>query len=104
MYRGMWRTQEVAIKMLKNQASGIIETDRIEFSNEVDLMTKLRSPYIVSFIGVCRFPGRHCIVTEYFPVGSLRKILKEGVELSKRIKLKIALDTAQGLNFLHESK
>ncbi|KAH3768100.1 serine/threonine-protein kinase STY17 [Pelomyxa schiedti] len=101
VWRGVWRGADVAIKVLKNQHHFLNELAE-DFSHEVDLMSKLRSPYVLSCLGAVLIPGKLCLVTEFLPMGSLTDVLKKG-PLSYYVKLRMALDCARGMVYLHNS-
>ena len=46
-----------------------------EFEREVDVLTNLRLPNIVLFLGACRTPPNMCLVMEYCPRGSMDKLI-----------------------------
>jgi len=97
VYKGYWREQEVAVKALKRT---FLEPD--EFFKEMNLLIKLRTPFIVNFIGVCL--SKNWLVMEFAKLGSLATIIdKKKYPLSLKLKILIALDAAQGMNFLHNS-
>lgn len=76
-----------------------------EFENELDLLGRIRHPNIVSLLGFCVHGGNHYIVYELMEKGSLETQLhgpSHGSALSWHIRMKIALDTARGLEYLHE--
>lgn len=100
VYRGQWRGQEVAIKLLKNQQMQADEMD--QFQNEVDIMGKLKSPYIINFLGACFIPGRLAILTELCPLGNLSAVI-QSKELSSLLKIKVLLDCAKGMNVIHQA-
>jgi serine/threonine protein kinase len=54
-------------------------------------------------MGACTTPPNLCIVSEYVSQGSLFKILHKNKEgpLSMERKIRIALDTAKGIHYLH---
>ncbi|GAM28475.1 hypothetical protein SAMD00019534_116510 [Acytostelium subglobosum LB1] len=100
VYRGVWRGQEVAVKMLKtkNLSKELLE----EVNREVDLMNKLRHPNIVSFVGSVKTSVNLCLVSEYIAMGSLGKVLyKQNRKLTLKEIIRVCLDTAKGCNFLH---
>lgn len=74
-----------------------------KFRAEIDLMTKIRHPYVVQFLGACWDPPDVCLVLEYCGRGSLSDLLKQRFKkLSWRFpKLRIALQVAQALSYLH---
>ncbi|CAN6177354.1 unnamed protein product [Urochloa humidicola] len=76
-----------------------------EFENELDLLVRIRHPNIVSLLGFCVHEGNHYIVYELMEKGSLDTQLhgpSHGSALSWHIRMKIALDMARGLEYLHE--
>ncbi|WVZ77615.1 hypothetical protein U9M48_025464 [Paspalum notatum var. saurae] len=76
-----------------------------EFENELDLLGKIRHPNIVSLVGFCIHEVNRFIVYELMENGSLDSQLhgpSHGSALSWHIRMKIALDTARGLEYLHE--
>ncbi|XP_066372814.1 probable receptor-like protein kinase At1g80640 [Miscanthus floridulus] len=76
-----------------------------EFENELDLLGRIRHPNIVSLLGFCVHEGNHYIVYELMEKGSLDTQLhgaSHGSALSWHIRMKIALDMARGLEYLHE--
>lgn len=100
VYRGRYKTQDVAIKILKFQDLG---DRRRDFEREIRIMEGLRSPYVVGFVGAVTVPGRLCLVTEYVPHGSLGALLGR-TKLSSQLKARICLDCAKGMSYLHGSK
>ena len=78
-----------------------------QFRKEVAIMKRLRHPNIVQFIGACTQPPDLCIITQYVPRGSLFKLLHRsnaGSQLDHKRKLRMALDVARGMNYLHSCK
>ncbi|XP_047074806.1 probable receptor-like protein kinase At1g80640 [Lolium rigidum] len=76
-----------------------------EFENELDLLGRIRHPNIVSLLGFCVHGGNHYIVYELMEKGSLETQLhgpSHGSAMSWHTRMKIALDTARGLEYLHE--
>jgi len=70
VYRGEWRGLKVAIKQLKVQYMS--KADIAEFLREVKMMERLRSPYIVNFIGAVLTEGHLALVTEFMELGSVK--------------------------------
>jgi len=105
VYRGEWRTTPVAIKELKVKFMKKQELD--EFHREVGIMEKLRSPYIVNFVGAVLTEQHLSIVTEFMKHGSVKSALNKARKKKSdkihnpSVKLRIALDAAHGLAFLH---
>ncbi|XP_044466257.1 probable serine/threonine-protein kinase SIS8 isoform X2 [Mangifera indica] len=100
VYRGEWHGTEVAVKRFLDQ--DISGESLVEFEKEVLLMRKLRHPNVVLFMGaVTRVPNLS-IVTEFLPRGSLYRLLhRPNNQLDERRRLRMALDAARGMNYLH---
>nr|TKW09668.1 hypothetical protein SEVIR_6G117900v2 [Setaria viridis]TKW09669.1 hypothetical protein SEVIR_6G117900v2 [Setaria viridis] len=76
-----------------------------EFENELDFLGKIRHPNVISVLGYCIHEDTRLLVYELMQNGSLETQLHgpyRGSALSWHIRLKIALDTARGLEHLHE--
>lgn len=101
VFRGHWRGAEVAVKVLRDQNPHIKELT--QFKNEIEMVNKLRHKNIVNFIGAVTVPGKMCMVTEYIKLGSLQGAIHGHKKMSKLVKAKVALDVANGMNFLHQS-
>ena len=73
-----------------------------KFASECRLMSKLRHPHIVQFLGVCYLPGTNLpsLVMERLD-SNLHKLLETTPNLPLTIKISILLDTARGLLYLH---
>ncbi|XP_023766449.1 serine/threonine-protein kinase STY46 isoform X1 [Lactuca sativa] len=102
LYKGTYRSQEVAIKMLKAER---IDTDmQQEFAQEVYIMRKIRHKNVVQFIGACTKPSSLCIVTEFMSGGSVYDYLhKQKGTFKLPILLKVAIDISRGMNYLHQN-
>eukprot|EP01018_Ginkgo_biloba_P038352 Gb_00523 [translate_table: standard] len=76
-----------------------------EFHREVELMSKIRHPNLVSLLGFCIHGQTRLLVYELMQNGSLEDQLhgpSHGSALTWYLRLKIALDAARGLEHLHE--
>ena len=83
------------IKNLKKQVL-------IDLRNEVKILSELRHPNVVLYIGVCTEIPNVCIVTELCPRRSLFDIIHDpSVALSCELRLRMALQAAQGMAYLH---
>ncbi|KAL1541186.1 Serine/threonine-protein kinase sty46 [Salvia divinorum] len=102
LYRGTYRSQDVAIKILKAER---LNTElQQEFVQEVYIMRKIRHKNVVQFIGACTRPPNLCIVTEFMSGGSVYDFLhkqKGGFKLQGL--LKVSIDVSKGMNFLHHN-
>ncbi|KAL5706311.1 Serine/threonine-protein kinase sty46 [Ranunculus cassubicifolius] len=102
LYKGTYRSQEVAIKVLKPER---VNADmQQEFAQEVYIMRKIRHKNVVQFIGACTKPPSLCIVTEFMLGGSLYDYLHKQKGVFKLpTLLKIAIDISKGMNYLHQN-
>jgi serine/threonine protein kinase len=76
-----------------------------EFLNEVDLLSRINHRNLVSLLGYCNETREVMLIYEHMSRGSLRDHLygpsAENSQLNWKTRLKIALDAAQGLEYLH---
>ncbi|GMJ06934.1 serine/threonine/tyrosine kinase 46 [Hibiscus trionum] len=102
LYKGTYRSQEVAIKVLKPER---INTDlQKEFAQEIFIMRKVRHKNVVQFIGACTKPPNLYIVTEFMSGGSVYDYLHKQKGVFKLPSLlKVAIDVSKGMNYLHQN-
>nr|KYP67463.1 Serine/threonine-protein kinase CTR1 [Cajanus cajan] len=102
VYRGDWHGTEVAVKKFLYQ--DISGESLEEFKSEVQIMRRLRHPNVVLFMGAVTRPPNLSIVTEFLPRGSLYRLIhRPNNQLDERRRLRMALDAARGMNYLHNS-
>ncbi|KAK1268535.1 Serine/threonine-protein kinase CTR1 [Acorus gramineus] len=97
-----WHGSDVAVKVLTDQ--DFHEDQQKEFLREVAIMQRVRHPNVVLFMGAVTKRPNLSIVTEYIPRGSLFHLIHRvtaGEVLDKRRCLRMALDVAKGINYLH---
>ncbi|XP_028786918.1 probable serine/threonine-protein kinase SIS8 isoform X2 [Neltuma alba] len=100
VYRGEWHGTEVAVKRFLDQ--DIYGESLEEFISEVRIMKRLRHPNVVLFMGAITKPPNLSIVTEFLPRGSLYRLIhRPNNQLDERRRLRMALDAARGMNYLH---
>ncbi|KAJ7970278.1 Protein kinase [Quillaja saponaria] len=100
VYRGDWHGTEVAVKRFLDQ--GITGESLEEFKSEVRIMKRVRHPNVVLFMGAITRPPNLSIVTEFLPRGSLYRLIhRPNNQLDVRRRLRMALDAARGMNYLH---
>lgn len=102
VYRAEWNHSDVAVKVLAEQ--DFHEDQLKEFLREVSIMKRVRHPNVVLFMGAVTKRPHLSIVTEYLPRGSLYRLINRassGEILDKRRRLRMALDVAKGINYLH---
>ncbi|GLU22000.1 hypothetical protein SLE2022_381030 [Rubroshorea leprosula] len=76
-----------------------------EFENEVKWLTKIRHQNIVSLLGYCNHGETRLLVYEIMQNGSLENQLHgptQGSALSWDLRMKIAIDVARALEYLHD--
>eukprot|EP01133_Synstelium_polycarpum_P008918 gene8918-10450_t len=103
--RGRWNETEVAIKTIYRQefkTKTIVEM----FQREVSVLSILRHPNIVQFLGASTVGPKEqqCIVLEWMDGGTLHQYLFEKfhyLESNPHIRLKMALEIANGMYYLH---
>ncbi|KAJ8900520.1 hypothetical protein K2173_025297 [Erythroxylum novogranatense] len=101
IYRGVLRHTEVAIKMLHPHSL----QGPSEFQQEVDILSKMRHPNVVTLIGAC--PEAWALIYEYLPNGSLEDRLScrdNSPPLSWQTRIRIASELCSVLIFLHSNK
>jgi ankyrin repeat protein len=105
--KGDWRGMTVAVKVIK---PGNSKSDDMDFTNEVEVLSHLRHPTLVLFLGACLVGEPRMIISEYLPGGSLEDEFEQRKGHGPNAKpwrppVKTvhmwALELAQGLSFLH---
>ncbi|KAJ8767513.1 hypothetical protein K2173_017557 [Erythroxylum novogranatense] len=76
-----------------------------EWMAEIIFLGQLRHPHLVKLIGYCWEEEQRLLVYEYLPGGSLENQLftRYSAALPWQTRMKVALEAAKGLAFLHES-
>ncbi|GAB4855520.1 hypothetical protein Ancab_024139 [Ancistrocladus abbreviatus] len=103
VYRGVLGDGTVAaIKMLHREGK---QGERA-FRMEVDLLSRLSSPYLVGLLGYCADQHHRILIFEFMPNGSLQQHLHLPHSYTQPLdwgtRLRIALDCARALEYLHE--
>lgn len=101
VWLGKYQHTLVAVKRQKYKDHG----KNLEFRREIALLSALRHPNLVTFMGICVDPPLS-IVTEYCGGGDLFKLLhkKLTIFISWGQKLQILQEIAKGMIFLHYKK
>ncbi|KAL4204524.1 hypothetical protein AMTRI_Chr01g110310 [Amborella trichopoda] len=106
VYRGVLPDgRRIAVKLMDRSGKQGEE----EFTMEVELLSRLRSPYLLGLLGHCSDNEHKLLVYEYMANGSLQELLYldngsngGASKLEWETRLRIALDAAKGLEYLHE--
>ncbi|XP_062165447.1 probable receptor-like protein kinase At1g80640 [Alnus glutinosa] len=91
----------VAVKKLNCES----QDAESEFENEVNLLSKIQHPNIISLLGSSVYGETRFIVYELMQNGCLETQLhgpSHGSALTWHMRMKIALDAARGLEYMHE--
>ncbi|BFG24351.1 hypothetical protein CerSpe_106250 [Prunus speciosa] len=91
---------QVAVKLLNS----LSRQGSKEFKNEVELLMRARHRNLVSLVGYCNEWETMALVYEYVANGNLQQHLSADVTqdvLTWKERLGIAVDTARGLEYLH---
>ncbi|GLT81292.1 hypothetical protein SLA2020_526830 [Shorea laevis] len=102
VYRGvMPNGEQVAVKKLLGISKGSSHDNGL--SAEIRTLGKIRHRNIVRLIAFCSNKETNLLVYEYMPNGSLGEVLhgKRGGYLGWNTRLKIAIEAAKGLCYLH---
>ena len=103
VFFGKWKGTNVAVKKLLG--SWFNDADMVaRFREEIHLMSTLRHPNVLLFIGAVLDPsaGNMCLVTEFCEHGNLYDFLHDPNEkMTWKMRLVMATDTARAMAYLH---
>ncbi|XP_076884797.1 putative serine/threonine-protein kinase PBL28 isoform X3 [Bidens hawaiensis] len=108
VYKGKLPSGEVvAIKKMELPPFKAAEGER-EFRVEVDILSRLDHPNLVSLIGYCADGKHRFLVYEYMQQGNLQDHLNVITGIGEKkmdwpVRLKVAIGVARGLAYLHSS-
>ncbi|KAJ0239109.1 Malectin-like domain-containing protein [Hirschfeldia incana] len=99
VYHGISDGNQVAVKILSEESAQGYK----EFRAEVELLMRVHHTNLTSLVGYCNEGNKMVLVYEYMANGNLGDYLsgKMSFILSWEERLKISLDAAQGLEYLH---
>ncbi|XP_057450867.1 serine/threonine-protein kinase EDR1-like isoform X2 [Lotus japonicus] len=105
VFRGTWNGTDVAIKVFLEQ--DLTAENMEDFCNEISILSRLRHPNVILFLGACTKPPGLSMVTEYMEMGSLFYLIHmsgQKKKLSWRKRLKMLRDISRGLMHIHRMK
>jgi len=99
VFRGTWHGTDVAVKRLRS--SGPLP---VEFTREICVLLRLRHPNLVLFMGASTQAAPALIISEFCAGGTVFSLLhqRRDFALPWFQRLKVAIDVAKGMNFLHK--
>ncbi|XP_072374596.1 mixed lineage kinase domain-like protein isoform X2 [Scyliorhinus torazame] len=106
-YKGVFLKQPVAIKRFISESADINKVQKI-FMKEAETMNQFRSDNILHIYGICMNRKAHqsefLIVMEYCERGNLKNVLNSKKPLPWSTRVRMSLDTARGVYWLHQSQ
>lgn len=104
VYRGSYAGRLVAIKQIEWNKSKMGDKEQRAFDREIGIMPMVSHPNLVQFLGVLSLQKPFRIVTEFCSGGCVFELLHncDDVELQWHQQLKMALDVACAMKYLHE--
>ncbi|KAJ7670959.1 kinase-like domain-containing protein [Mycena rosella] len=102
VYKGVFRGQTVAIKMMRVFEESDIDALLKEFSREAIIWRQLCHPNLLPFFGLYYLQERLCLVSPWMENGQIRMFLKKEPYDTDQL-LSLILDVALGLEHLHEN-
>ncbi|XP_057542552.1 leucine-rich repeat receptor protein kinase HPCA1-like isoform X2 [Amaranthus tricolor] len=101
VYRGVLTDGQIVA--IKRSQQGSMQGSR-EFKNEIELLSRVHHKNLVKLIGFCFDHGEQMLIYEFIPNGTLLDSLsgRSGIQLDWIRRLKVALGSARGLQYLHE--
>eukprot|EP00727_Mastigamoeba_balamuthi_P008187 m51a1_g399 putative serine threonine kinase (1307) ;mRNA; r:712954-718306 len=103
VFKGVWRSQTVAVKKFFRQKVDSITMAEIEHQiKEISLLSDIRHPNIVLFLGACTEPCNMFVVTEWMDNGSLLQLLSSSSQIDRQRGVAILTSTCSALTYLHQ--
>lgn len=105
--RGIWNNNLIAIKLIKSRTEPQSQSSKNkdkqksikDFKSEVELLSQLKHPNLVNFLGYCLEPN--AIVMEYLPQNLHDYLIENRGKLESQQMVDFAYDIARGMEYLH---
>eukprot|EP00117_Sycon_ciliatum_P004998 scpid2454/ scgid4326/ Leucine-rich repeat serine/threonine-protein kinase 2 len=102
VFRWTYAGRAVAVKVFKSRGGDSTSSPNRLLRQEVQVMRHLQHPSVIDLVGVQLQP--RYLIMELAPQGSLRSILERQEPLFRPVQHRIALQVAEGLEFLHRKR
>ena len=99
VYKGRYGGKDVAVKVINHNN----DDDGEGLRREIELMKKLKNPYIIEVYDECVLSGHVGIVMEYVPLGTYVDVMMKGV-FSGSLKMRYVREICVGMRYLHSMK
>lgn len=102
VYQASWRRSRIAVKRLLCQR--LTESARGEFMQEMEIMSNLRHPNIVRFLGACLEPLQMSILFELCATSLYEVLHVRKQELTMEYAITLTQQIGLGIFYLHQCK
>ena len=102
VYEASWRRSRIAVKRLLCQR--LTDSAREQFYQEMELMSNLRHPNIVRFLGACLEPLQMSILFELCSSSLYQLLHGQARKIGMTYALSLIRQTALGIFYLHQCK
>jgi len=99
VYKAEWKGHTVAVKKLF--CDDMEDREYESFQQEVEIMSKLEHKNVLACLGASLDGSNSFIITRFMDRGNMSDVLAAERALPYRVKLKMALDAAEGMVYLH---
>ena len=104
VYRGYYDQEEVAIKKVSRVDMALDEETSLRLAREIEALTTLEHPNIVSILGYVNTEDAMLIVFELIAGGDLKKWLSEPkLEMNWKQRVLILIQIARAIQYLHSN-
>eukprot|EP00727_Mastigamoeba_balamuthi_P003993 m51a1_g13591 putative serine threonine protein kinase (262) ;mRNA; r:827-1899 len=100
----VFKGQTVAVKKFFRQNVDSVTMIEIERQiKEIAILSEIRHPNVLLFMGACIEPHNMFIVTEWMDMGNLRQVIRSGPQMDVRQGVAILSSICSALKYLHIS-